>query len=105
MQFFPKTQTLVGKHLHKAIKTPIIIHHAIADVSLALLFGSLFFCFLDDHLPLGEIADHHSASTMMCPPMTYLPLVLLLGKRGRCPHLPLSLLLLRDALHGTRRCG
>jgi hypothetical protein len=61
-EFFPKAQTLVGKHLHKAIETPIIIHHAVADLPLAPFLGSLVLLPLDDHLPLGKIADDPSPS-------------------------------------------
>src|SRR6266702_6685973 len=53
-------QTLVCKHLHKSVETPIIIHQAIADVPLGSLFGGLVLPFFHDHLPLGKIADHHS---------------------------------------------
>src|SRR5205085_5271703 len=52
--------TLVGKHLHKTIEPPIIVHHAVADLPLAPLFAGLMLLLLDDHLPLGKIADHHS---------------------------------------------
>src|SRR6266568_292718 len=55
MQFFPKAQTLVGQHLHKAIETPIIIYHAIADLPLPPFLGDLLLPLLDDHLPLGKI--------------------------------------------------
>jgi hypothetical protein len=61
IKFFPKAQTLIFKHLHKAIKPPIIIHHAVADLSLALLFVGLVFLFLDDHLALGKIDNDHSS--------------------------------------------
>ena len=57
---FPKAQTLVFEHLHKAIETPIIIHQAVADTSLVPLSGGLLFLFRNDHLPLGKIADDHS---------------------------------------------
>src|SRR6266699_411525 len=60
MQCFPKAQTLVDQHLHKAVEPPVIIHHAVADLTLAPLFGGFFLMLLDDHLPLGKIADHHS---------------------------------------------
>ena len=60
MQFFPKAQTLVGKHLHKAVETPIIIHHAVAYLPLAPFLGGLTLLLLDDHLPLGKIANDHS---------------------------------------------
>src|SRR5260370_23600454 len=58
-EFFPKAQTLVDKHLHKAVKTPILIYHAVAQLPFPPLFGSFMLLFLDDHLPLGKIADHH----------------------------------------------
>src|SRR6266851_3378167 len=38
-EFFPVMQTLVGKHLHKAIQTPIIVHQTVADAPLVPLFG------------------------------------------------------------------
>src|SRR6266567_3308282 len=60
MQFFPKAQTLVFQHLHKAVEVPIIIYHAVAYAPLALLFGGLALVFLDDHLPLGKIANDYS---------------------------------------------
>jgi len=60
-EFFPRQQTLVFKHLDKAIKTPIIIHRTIADASLASLLGSLLLVLLPDHLPLGKIAYDHSS--------------------------------------------
>ena len=59
-EFFPKAQTLVGKHLHKAVETPIIIYHAVAYLPLAPFFAGLALLLFDDHLPLGKIADHHS---------------------------------------------
>jgi hypothetical protein len=59
-EFFPKAQTLVGKHPHKAVETPIIVHHAVAYLPLPSFFGSLVLLLLDDHLPLGKIADDHS---------------------------------------------
>ncbi len=59
-QFFPKTQTLVGKHLHKAVETPIIVHHAVAYLPFPPLFAGLMLLFLNDHLPLGKIANDHS---------------------------------------------
>ncbi len=61
MQFFPKAQTLVCKHLHKAVETPIIIHHAITYLPLAPFFVGLVLLLLDDHLPLGKIANDHSS--------------------------------------------
>ncbi len=42
-EFFPKAQTLVGKHLHKAVETPIIIYHAVAQLPLAPVFGGLMY--------------------------------------------------------------
>ena len=57
---FPKAQTLVFEHLHKAIETPIIIHQAVADTSLVPIFGDLMLLLLDDHLPLGKIANDNS---------------------------------------------
>src|SRR5712692_3217214 len=60
-EFFPKAQTLVGQHLHKAVESPIIIHHAVADAPPGALFGGLLLLFLHDHLPLGKIANHHSS--------------------------------------------
>jgi hypothetical protein len=69
-EFFPKAQTLVGQHLHKAIEPPIIICHAVAYLPLAPFFGGLVPLILDDHLPLGEIADHHSPfSQSVCDEM------------------------------------
>jgi len=59
-QFFPKAQTLVPEHLHKAVETPIIIHQTVANLPLAPLLAGLALSLLDDHLPLGKIADHHS---------------------------------------------
>ncbi len=35
---------------------PVIIHHAVADAPLVLLFGGLVLLLFDDHLPLGKIA-------------------------------------------------
>src|SRR5712692_9578139 len=62
MQFFPKAHTLVLKHLHKAVETPIIVHHAITHAPLVALFGGLFLMvLLHDHLPLGEIANDNSS--------------------------------------------
>jgi len=60
MQLFPKAQTLVREHLHKAVEPPIIIHQAVAYLSLAPFFRGLLFFLFDDHLLLGKIADHHS---------------------------------------------
>jgi hypothetical protein len=59
-EFFPKTQTLVCKHLHKAVETPVIVDHAVPYAPLVSLFAGLALSLLDDHLPLGKIADHHS---------------------------------------------
>src|SRR5689334_20138 len=53
--------TLVGKHLHKTVEAPIIVHHAVADLSLPPLFRSLLLFLLNNHLPLGKIANHHSS--------------------------------------------
>src|SRR5712692_9344748 len=61
MQFFPKAHTLVLKHMHKAVESPIIIHHAVADAPLLGLFRGLFLVFLHDHLPLGKIANDNSS--------------------------------------------
>src|SRR5579859_2501266 len=41
IQFFPKAQTLVLQHLHKAVETPIIVHQTVAYLSLAPFFGGL----------------------------------------------------------------
>jgi hypothetical protein len=59
-EFFPKTQTLVFEHLHKAVEPPIIIDHAVAYAPLVPLFAGLVPLLLDDHLPLGKIANDHS---------------------------------------------
>ena len=61
MEFFPKTQALVCKHLHKAVETPIIIHQTVADLPLPPLFMGLVFLFFENHLPLGKIANNHSS--------------------------------------------
>src|SRR6266702_3303546 len=42
-EFFPKAQTLVDKHLHKAVEPPIIIYHPVADAPLVPLLGGLVF--------------------------------------------------------------
>ena len=57
-QFFPVEQTLIFKHLYKAVETPIIIHRAIAETPLLALLGRLLLLlvFLPDYLPLGKIA-------------------------------------------------
>jgi hypothetical protein len=69
-EFFPKTQTLVFEHLHKAVETPVIIDHAVADASLVPLPTGLVLSLLDDHLPLGKIANHHSPfSQSVCDEM------------------------------------
>jgi hypothetical protein len=60
MQFFPVQQTLIFKHPHKAVETPIIIHHAVAYTPLGSFPGRLLLLLLDDHLPLGKIANDHS---------------------------------------------
>src|SRR5256884_9300086 len=63
-------QTLVGKHLHKAVEPPIIIYHTVTDAPLVPLFGGLLSFFLNDHLPLGKIADYHSPfSQLVCDEM------------------------------------
>ncbi len=61
IQFFPKQQTLVGKHLHKAVESLIIIHHAVPNVSFSPLFGGLALVFVHDHLLLRKITDDHSS--------------------------------------------
>ena len=61
MQFFPKAQTLVSQHLHKAVETPIIIHHAVANAPLGFLFGRLILFLRKDHLPKGVITNHHGS--------------------------------------------
>ncbi len=53
-------QTLVPKHLHKAVEPPIIIDHAVTNAPLVSLLPGLMLFFRNDHLPLGKIADHHS---------------------------------------------
>jgi hypothetical protein len=57
IEFFPKAQTLVDQHLHKAVEPPIIIHQAVAYPSLVSLLTSFLLVFLDDHLQLGKIAN------------------------------------------------
>ncbi len=59
-EFFPKTQTLVFEHLHKAVETPVIIDHAVPDAPLVPLLAGFALSLLDNHLPLGKIANHHS---------------------------------------------
>src|SRR5690242_21905858 len=59
-EFFPNMQTLIGKYLHKARETPIIIYQTVTNLSFSPFFAGLMFLFLDDHLPLGKIAEHHS---------------------------------------------
>jgi len=61
LQFFPIQQTLVGQHLHKAVESPIIIHHTVPNVSFSPLFGGLVLVFVNDHLLLGKITDDHSS--------------------------------------------
>ncbi len=69
-EFFPVMQALVSKHLHKAIQTPIIVDHTIADAPLVPLLRSLILFLGNDHLPLGKIADHHSPfSQSVCDKM------------------------------------
>jgi hypothetical protein len=46
-EFFPIMQTLVPKHLHKAVESPVIIDHAVTDTPLPPLLGGLLFLFLD----------------------------------------------------------
>src|SRR5581483_7341790 len=41
IQCFPSTQTLIRKHLHKAVEAPIVIDHAVTDLAFALLLGCL----------------------------------------------------------------
>ena len=60
-EFFPIKQTLIFEHLHKAIKSPIVVYHTVADLSFPLLSASLMLFLRKDHLPLGKIADHHSS--------------------------------------------
>src|SRR5260370_22815588 len=60
MQLFPKAQTLIFEHLHKAVEPPIIVDHTIADAPFVPLLPGLMLLLFDDHLPLGKIADHHS---------------------------------------------
>src|SRR5579859_629698 len=81
IEFLPNVQTLVSQHLHKAVETPIIIHHAVANLSLALFFGGLFLFLPYDHLPLGKIAKHHSPfSQSVCDEMGgFMQTVLLLA--------------------------
>ena len=41
MQFFPKAQTLICKHLHKAVEPPVIIHQSgCGSAACAFLWGS-----------------------------------------------------------------
>jgi hypothetical protein len=58
IQCFPKAQTLVREHLHKAVESPIIIHQAVAYLSLAPFFGGLLFFLFDDPSASGK--DHRS---------------------------------------------
>ena len=60
MQFFPKAQTLIDKHLHQAVESPVIIHYAVVDAPLVLFFGGLVLFLFDDHLLLGKIANDNS---------------------------------------------
>src|SRR6266571_4656316 len=86
MQFFPNVQTLVDKHLHKAVETPVIIHQAVANLSLPSFLRGLMLLFVDDHLPLGKIADHHSPfSQSVCDEMGgFMQTVLLLAPLLLC---------------------
>ena len=54
LQVLPSVPTLVGEHRHKAIQAPVIEDRPIA-LAVLLLVG------LGNHLPLGEIANHHGA--------------------------------------------
>src|SRR5690348_3118822 len=54
LQVLPSVPTLVGEHQHKAIQAPVIEDRPIA-IAVLLLVG------LGNHLPLGEIANHHGA--------------------------------------------
>src|SRR5262245_23425661 len=54
LQFLPSMPTLVGKHLHKSIDAPVVEYRPVTIAMLLLVS-------LGDHLPLGEIADHHGA--------------------------------------------
>src|SRR6266702_848803 len=70
IQFFPNMQALIHKHLHKAVQPPVIVHHAVAKLPLPPLFEGLVLLLLDDHLPLGKIADHDSPfSQLVCDEM------------------------------------
>src|SRR5713101_8958699 len=103
MQFFPIQQTLVGKHLHKAVEAPIIIDHAVTDFAFFPLFGGLVLLFLDDHLPLGKITDDNSSFSqfardeMGCFVQTVLLLLALLFRdtfvRFREMNIPMGLFL------------
>src|SRR5437773_12477294 len=55
-EFFPKAQTLVGEHLHKAVEPPAIVDHAVTDAPPVPFFAVLVFLLLDDHLLLGKVA-------------------------------------------------
>ena len=46
--------------LYKAVESPVIIHQAVADAPFVPLLPGLVLFFLDDHLPLGKIANDHS---------------------------------------------
>src|SRR5258708_5686093 len=56
-EFFPKTQTLIGKHLHKTVESPVIIDHSVTDTPLVPLLPGLMLFLRNDHLPLGKIAE------------------------------------------------
>ena len=89
MQFFPKAQTLVAKHLHKAVQPPVIIHYAVAYLPLSPVFGGLTLLLLDDHLPLGKIANDHSPFSQCASDemggfvQTVLLFMVLLRQRGK----------------------
>jgi hypothetical protein len=59
-EFFPIEQTLIFKHPHKTVESPIIIYHTVAIPPLSFFLVSLVLFFRKDRLPLGKIADHHS---------------------------------------------
>ena len=61
IQCFPVQQTLVGKHLHKARETPIIVNQTVSDLPLASFLRSFLLVCFENHLLLGKIANDHSA--------------------------------------------
>ncbi len=82
VEIFPREHTFVAEHLHEGVEAPLIIHRSIE------LFVALF-VFLHDHLPLGQISDHHGSLNQS------------VGDEMRCfmqRVLPLVALTLRDAL-------